>query len=400
MSKAKIDSPVLVACLLLSFLFGSVHGFSVFVEPMERIFAVSRSSVSLTYSIALMSLTVAVLIGHRIFALIPIRVFAPVVVIAASVGLLLASVSGSLYGAWIGYGVVFGFTNGLGYAFALQLPAQRMPERKGVLMGFVTAAYSVGACLSPWLLTLGIEHSGVGGGFIALAMVLLLFVPIVWWVLRHTKGRFQNQDETQTSLPALQSRKLILLWIGYGTAVAAGLMAIGHATGIARESGIPTAQLILAPALLTISGIPGSLLSGWLSDRVSARKLIAVFPFFSVIALCLLSIAQSSLILPLLALVGLLYGAIIVAYPVAISSIFGVNAGVRAYGKVFTAWGTAGLVAPWVAGLVYDVYGTYQLALWMAAGLALVSFFVISAALFLGALGSSNVNADGGGVSH
>ena len=111
-------------------------------------------------------------------------------------------------------------------------------------------------------------------------------------------------------------------------------------------------------------------------------------------------IGQKIIILPLLALVGLLYGAIIVAYPVAISSIFGVNAGVRAYGKVFTAWGTAGLLAPWVAGLVYDVYGTYQLAVWLAAGLALVSFFVISAALFLGALGSSNVNADGGGVSH
>ena len=146
MPQTKVDRPVLIACLLLSFLFGSVHGFSVFVEPMEKAFGVSRSSVSLTYSIALMSLTVAVLIGHRIFALIPIRIFAPVVVIVASMGLLLASVSGSLYGAWIGYGVVFGFTNGLGYAFALQLPAQRMPERKGVLMGFVTAAYSVGAC--------------------------------------------------------------------------------------------------------------------------------------------------------------------------------------------------------------------------------------------------------------
>ena len=395
MPQTKIDSRILLACLLLSFVFGSVHGFSVFIEPMENAFLASRSSVSLTYSIALMSLTAAVLTGHHFFGLLSIRLFAVSVIILASIGLLIAAISNNLYGAWLGYGLIFGFANGLGYAFALQLPAQRIPQRKGVLMGYVTAAYSVGACLSPWLLEFGISHNGVAGGFIALSLTLLLFVPAMFYVIPKNVSRFESAPiATISTSIAPQTRKLVFLWLGYGTAVAAGLMAIGHATGIAKEAGIPAAQLILAPALLTISGIPGSLLSGWLADRVPARLLVAVFPLASAIVLYFLSITENWTVLPLLAIVGLLYGMIIVAYPVAISTIFGVTDGVRAYGKVFTAWGTAGLAGPWLAGYFFDLQASYQIALWVAAGLALMSMVIIIMATSLGLLNAHGADVE------
>ena len=55
-----------------------------------------------------------------------------------------------------------------------------------------------------------------------------------------------------------------------------------------------------------------------------------------------------------LGVVGLTYGALIAAYPAVISKLFGVLRGVKIYGRVFTAWGAAGLVGPWLAGALFD----------------------------------------------
>ncbi|MDE0787334.1 MAG: hypothetical protein OSB06_01525, partial [SAR324 cluster bacterium] len=51
------------------------------------------------------------------------------------------------------------------------------------------------------------------------------------------------------------------------------------------------------------------------------------------------------------------------------------------YGRVFTAWGLAGLVGPWLAGLLYDVTGDYTLALLVAAAsstLSVMAAYLIS----------------------
>lgn len=85
------------------------------------------------------------------------------------------------------------------------------------------------------------------------------------------------------------------------------------------------------------------------------------------------------MVVALLSLVGLAYGSIIAVYPVAIADAFG-ERGPQAYGQVFVAWGFAGLVAPWCAGLVYDLSNGYGLAMLIAALIAIGSAF--SAGLF------------------
>ena len=59
---------IVAAASLLSAVLGSVHAFSVFIDPLEAQFSAARSAVSLTYSGALVSLTLAVLLGPRVYA--------------------------------------------------------------------------------------------------------------------------------------------------------------------------------------------------------------------------------------------------------------------------------------------------------------------------------------------
>ena len=63
----------------------------------------------------------------------------------------------------------------------------------------------------------------------------------------------------------------------------------------------------------------------------------------------------------------------------AVAARFGPARFAKVYGRVFTAWGAAGLAAPWIAGALYNVSGTYTVALVLAACAAL--FSALNAAL-------------------
>ena len=71
--------------------------------------------------------------------------------------------------------------------------------------------------------------------------------------------------------------------------------------------------------------------------------------------------------------VGFAYGAIIAVYPAAVTAHYGAARSARVYGRVFTAWGLAGLAGPWLAGALYDLSGTYSVALGLAALAGVVS---------------------------
>ena len=78
-----------------------------------------------------------------------------------------------------------------------------------------------------------------------------------------------------------------------------------------------------------------------------------------------------------LAIVGFCYGATIAAYPAVVSVIFGSAHGVKIYGRIFTAWGIAGLVGPVLAAFLYELSGNYQLILIIAGCTSLVSLAII-----------------------
>ena len=56
-----------------------------------------------------------------------------------------------------------------------------------------------------------------------------------------------------------------------------------------------------------------------------------------------------------------------------IAKTYGMEAGPRIYGRVFTAWGTAGLLAPWFAGSLFDGNNSYTTQIAAAALLGTLS---------------------------
>lgn len=369
---------VLAAGIGLALVLGSIHAFSVFLEPLETRFGVSRAAASATYSLALAALTLAVLVGHRFYTRISAGAFATTVLLLAAAGALMAAFAPAMWLVWLGYGIVFGGANGFGYGFALQAAAQANPGRSGAAMGLVTAGYALGAFLSPPLFDAGIAAAGVQGGMLALAAALVAAVPVVAWLLRRSSFVIQVDTPDAGGAPPASRRLTAVLWCGYGAGVAAGLMAIGHATGIARAAGNDGALVLAAPMAIAIANMGGAYAGGRLIDRTAARPVLMVLPVLSAVMLFVLAwLGSGAGALVALAVVGFCYGAMIAAYPAAIAALCGPVAGIRVYGRVFTAWGLAGLLAPWFAGVMYDGTGAYGWPLSVAGALGICSALVI-----------------------
>ncbi len=369
---------VLAAAMVLAAVLGTVHAFSVFLVPMEQLFGATRGAVSAAYSIALVSLTVAVLLGHRLYGVVSAPAFSALLLTAAALGTAIAAVAPALPVVWLGYGLVFGGANGLGYGYALQASAQANRARSGLAMGLVTAAYALGAFVSPLAFDAALAVGGVFAGMLTLTGALLAAVPVTWILLNAARFKFQVEARESVSNARPATRQIAVLWLGYGTGVAAGLMAIGHATGIAAAAGLSGAYVLAAPMCIAVANMAGSLTGGRLIDAIEPRPVLALLPVLSgLILYAMVAISTGPLVLVALAALGFFYGAIIAAYPAAIAVTHGAVAGIRIYGRVFTAWGTAGLLAPLVAGALYDWSGDYRAALLIAGTLGLFSGAVI-----------------------
>ena len=370
---------VLVASSVLTLVLGSVHAFSVFLEPFEARFEASRASVSLTYSFALVALTLGVLVGHRLYAKASAAMLVSSICLAAAAGAAITAFAPSLPVAWLGYSLLFGGANGLGYGYALQVSAQANPGREGLAMGVVTACYALGAAVSPLLFQAALGYGGVEAAMLTLCIMLLGATPVSAGLLHRTGVVFRSAGAADPARPASRPPGVPLLWLGYGAGVAAGLMAIGHATGIARTAGLAPQVLAVAPITIALSNMAGGLAGGWLVDRTSRERLLTALPIVSAAALFALTLVTGEVaVLVGLGVVGFSYGAIIAAYPAAIAVAYGTVAGARVYGRVFTAWGTAGLFAPWFAGVLYDRSGSYAVALGVAGVLGIVSALTAS----------------------
>ena len=141
---------------------------------------------------------------------------------------------------------------------------------------------------------------------------------------------------------------------------------IGHAAGIATTLD-PTRAMWVAPAVVAGCNLVGSLLGGMAVDRMAARWVVGGFAMITAGALLSLAVVGAPAILVSLGLVGFAYGGTIAAWPSVISKRVGMAQSAKIYGRVFTAWGIAGVAGPWLAGTLYDGTGSYGIALVIAA---------------------------------
>ena len=295
----------------------------------------------------------------------------------SSFGTVISAYLDSIYFVWIGFGLFFGFANGIGYGYSLQYSAIAIPGFRALMMGLVTASYGLGAAITPIFYKTTILLGGFVHTMISLTIVLLITNFVVFLLFRFSNLKF-NLEKVEKPKDNNFSTSKNLLWLIYGCSISSGLMCFGHAVGIAKKYFISIDYVFIIPILMGFLNMSGGILFSAITKKYSYKKIILFLSLMTSISLFILCMIPSKIsVLMCLFLVSISYGGIISIFPSMINKIFGTGLGIKIYGFVFTAWGLFGLLMPLLAGLTFDIFESYSYIVLFSSILSIFPVIII-----------------------
>jgi OFA family oxalate/formate antiporter-like MFS transporter len=321
----------------------------------------------------------------------------------AGLGLVICGLGGDSITVYaIGFGCVTGA--GVGFGYSATTPASIKwfpPEKTGLVTGIVVAGFGISpvllAPITSWFLKL-FESTDAAGGVVSGISKTMIALGFFTWVVVGLLAQFvRNPPDGFSTLggspktprkngPEFASRNMLstaqfwLLYIMYFCGAAAGLTFIS----VAKDLGMNSLGELAFLAVVTIAAgnTLGRIFAGILSDKIGRQwTLFSAFICQGLMVATLFGLTHHGggtwmLVLPVVFLLGMNYGANLALFPAACKDYFGIrNFGLN-YGWMFTAFGSAGLVMPWVNGRIKDVTGSFDLAY-----VIIIAMMVVSAIL-------------------
>jgi OFA family oxalate/formate antiporter-like MFS transporter len=175
------------------------------------------------------------------------------------------------------------------------------------------------------------------------------------------------------------------LFLAYTIGCLAGLMAIGISSPVATEViGVDATTAALLVGVFAIFNGSGRPLFGALTDRLTPQR-AATLSMVVIVAASLLMLRASSgsvaLYIVCFAALWLCLGGWLAIAPTSTATFFGTKNYARNYGVVFFAYGLGAILANVISGQSVDLFGGYDTAFMIVAGLAVVGAILAIALL-------------------
>jgi MFS family permease len=313
-------------------------------------------------------------------------------VTAYGLGVALMSFTNSFAYLLLIYGVLIGAaTAGSSISLTNALLAQWFRRSRAFAMSINNASAALGQLFLVYISYLLLESSGWRQSHLYLGLaVLVVTIPMALLVPRrnaHAAGRpgtagrhhsFQAPLETTSWSRALCSAPLWQLNGGYFVCgMTVSLFAV-HLIPFATDRGFPPDTAAKAFGLMAMVSVAGSLLSGVLSDRIGRKNVLGLAYLARAGAFALLLLWHDELALYAFAALG---GLSWLATPPSVMALTGEIYGLRALGTLggisLLAHQIGGGASVWLAGVLYDRYGSYDVSFTLAA-VSLVAASLIS----------------------
>jgi MFS transporter, OFA family, oxalate/formate antiporter len=388
-SNVKKGWVVLLSGTGINLALGILYTWSVIKGGIPDSWGWSNADKALPYSIACIVFAIAMVPAGKLQDKIGPRWVASIGGLMTGIGCIIAAMSGSsLAGFVIGFGIFAGVGIGFGYSSATP-PAVKWfpPQKTGMVAGIVVAGFGLAsvyiAPLATKLLTVfqtvttdaatnqTITEKGVSSTMLVFGIAFIIIVVSLSQLLKNPpEGHLAAPAAAKTgSAPAksdmswkemLSTLQFYILWLMFFAGAAAGLTFISVAQDLGKRSLGELA--FFAVVVLAIGNAGGRILAGMVSDKIGRQwTLFCAFMIQTVVVLSLYFVANGAswggywpIIMLIVAFVGANYGANLSLFPSVSKDYYGLKNYGFNYGILFTAWGAAGLVMPWVNGFVKD----------------------------------------------
>ena len=362
-----------VMSVAICFAAGGLYGWSGLIPALQATFSVSTEFAGLVFSLAIAAFSAAVYVAPRF----PDRFRGPTG--AALAGM--AGVAALIVAAWapffavflVGYSLGFGVASGAVYIMALEVAGRT--GKANLSTAVIVASFGLGgAVFGPAFRFLVASDWGMNALLVLAAVLAGTSLAALLMTRPLAEDVCESEAASQPAPLAVRRGNIVLLWAAFATGSVAGLMILGLATAMIenRGGGIGLSGFVLA--CIAIANTAGRLSVGVLASAIPVGLIAVSASLASSAALAGAGFATSPEMVAIsLVAVAAAYGMVASSFPNLTRSLSGTAAFGRTYAVVFTAWGTAGLLSPWLAGRLFDATGSFDAALVFAFGASALS---------------------------
>lgn len=258
-------------------------------------------------------------------------------------------------------------------AFGRAVPA----NKRSLVFGIATAASSMGQFVFAPLGQAFISNFGWQAALIYLALIILLVVPLAATLRGRTESAPGEADMPfmQALAKALGHGSYRLLIIGFFVCGFHLAFITVHFPAFLIQCGLTPEASSWALGLIGLFNVAGSLLAGWLGDRLPKQILLAAIYFLRAVgtaAFLLLPITEVSAYI-YAATLGLLWLATVPLTAGLVSLFFGPRFMGMLYGVAFLSHQIGSFFGVWLGGLTFDLTGSYDLVWYLGILIGLFS---------------------------
>ncbi|HZD89151.1 MAG TPA: MFS transporter [Pseudolabrys sp.] len=370
-------------CLISAVGFGPRAALGLFLTPMSAAHGWSREVFSLALAIQVIVWgTAQPFVGAIADRYGTLRVFA-VGAILYCAGLTLmayATTSGMLdvsAGVLAGLGIAGTSFTLVIAAFSKLMP----PHMRSLAFGAGTAAGSFGQFLFSPLAVGFIESFGWQHALVAFGVITLAVIPLASALrtsameLPAATGAGAHQSLRQAMVEAFGHRSYILLVLGFFTCGFQLLFITVHLPAYLVDRGLSVDAGAWALGVIGLFNIIGSVLSGWLGDRMPKRYLLSIiYTLRSVAVIAFISLpVTTGSALAFGAVMGLLWLSTVPPTSGLVALMFGTRWMATLFGFAFFSHQVGGFLGVWLGGLLYTTTGSYNVVWWLSVVLGLIS---------------------------
>lgn len=380
---------VLAAFLMMMMMHVVLYSFSVFFKPVSAEFGWSRAETSLGYSmILLVSGALMIVTGRLTDRLGPWKVLL-VCSLCFGAGYILMSTMTSLWQFYLFCGLVAAGYAG-GYGPLLTTIARWFERKRGLMSGVMLSGVGLGTAIGPLVTNFLISGYGWRLAYIYLGVTSLVVLLLLTQFLKREPGRpirstktaDENEEAKLKSRTVLsgytlkQSTETWQFWMIWVILVLVNLAlhaVMLHIVPYATDLGITST---VAASILTVVGLAnmiGRVGAGVITDFIGNKQMLITGMVMEIISVVWLLFCSTPMMFYFIgAIYGMGFACLAVFLSPLMAEYFGLKALGVSLGIMVLGANLGGAIGPYVAGCLFDGFGSYSMAFIILTALCLV----------------------------
>jgi len=369
---------VAAAFVMLTVMGGTYYSFGVFFSPLLVEFSWTRAMTSGAFSLCLMvEGMLGIVMGRATDRWSP-RIVITLCGFLLGLGYLLMSHISALWHFYLLYGVIIGIGLGGLWVPPVSIVVRWFTKRRNMMTGIAIAGTGVGGLIAPLLANWLISTYTWRLSYVILGSIVLVLIILAAQFLKRDPAQVgqlpygENGREVQglqMENSALSLREAVYtkqLWLVSGMFLCFGFCVFSvmvHIVPHAIELGIPAASAANVLAVIGGVSIAGKTIMGAATDRIGTRMGIIIGLILMIVTLTWLIVARELWMLYLLAaFFAFGYASMVALMSPIVAELFGLSSVGALLGIVNFAATIGCATGPVLAGWLFDINGSYQLA--------------------------------------